>query len=302
MTEDAVGSALLRRYIGRRFQALRVRAGLTQEQAATALQRSRSTVARLEDGDERIRFRDSDVKAILELYRATDQDAERLLALTAETRNGRRKSWWHDYTETSLPPSLALYVALEDGAETIRRYEPELVPGLLQTPAYAREIIGSVPGLFDEHEIQHRVDVRMQRQVLLARPRAPHLRVVLSEAVLHRLVGDRGLMTDQLRHLVDAGQRGNISVRIVPWSAGAHGGMAAASGGFSLLEFPADSITGQPLEPPLAYVDSLTGAMYLTKPDEVGAYQLAWEDVERAALDGAASRAAIITAMEGLSP
>lgn len=299
MSEDAVGSALLRRYIGRRFQALRLRAGLTQEQVAAALQRSRSTVARLEDGDERVRFRDIDVKEHLRLYRASEQDVEMLLALTAETRNGRRKSWWHDYTQTALPNWFGLYVSLEDSAETIRNYQPELVPGLLQTRAYAEQVMRVPANYIDEEEIQRRVSVRMERQSLLTRPRAPHLAVVLNEAVLHRPVGGRNLMAEQLAHLAKASEQSNVSVRIVPYSAGVHGGMSAA-GGFAMLEFPDDPVTGQPLEPPLAYVDSLTGAMYLTKPDEVRAYQLAWEDLDRHALDQAASRAAILTVFEGL--
>lgn len=299
MSEDAVGSALLRRYIGRQFETLRLRAGLTQEQVAVALQRSRSTVARLEDGDERIRFRDSDVKAILELYQATGKDSATLLALTAETRNGRRKSWWHDYTDTTLPQWLHLYVALEDSAETIRQYDSELVPGLLQTRAYAEQVMSVPVGYIDAEESQRRVSVRMERQTMLSRPRAPHLRVILNEAVLCRLVGGPALMADQLAHLAKMSEQASISIRILPFAAGIHGGIGAGSG-FSMLDFPTDPATGQPLEPPLAYLDSFTGAMYLTKPDEVRAYHLAWDDIEGRALDEAASTAAIISAMEGL--
>lgn len=302
MSEDAVGSALLRRYIGRRFQALRLRAGLTQEQVAAALQRSRSTVARLEDGDERVRFRDIDVREHLRLYEATEQDVEMLLALTAETRNGRRKSWWHDYTETALPQWLRLYVSLEDSAERIRNYQPELVPGLLQTRAYADHLHRALPGyLDDEDEIQRRIDVRMKRQTLLTRPRAPHLAVILNEAVLHRPVGGRTLMAEQLAHLLKASEQANISVRVLPYSVGLHGGMYGGSA-FMMLEFPDDPVTGQPLEPPLVYVDYLTGAVYLTKPDAIHAHRIAWEDLDRRALDEPESRAAIANAMRVMTP
>jgi hypothetical protein len=136
----------------------------------------------------------------------------------------------------------------------------------------------------------------MARQSLLTRPRAPHLSVVLNEAVLHRRVGDGGVMTEQLRRLAEAARQGNVSVRLLPWSAGVHGGLGAGSG-FNLLGFPEDPVTGQPLEPPLAYVDSLTGAMYLTKPDQVGPYQLAWDDLDRKALDTGASQELIHTAI-----
>lgn len=296
---DMVGSALLRRYIGRRFAALRHRAGLTQDQAADALQRGRATIGRIEDGDERVRFRDVDVKAMLDLYHASPEDGELLMALTAETRNGRKKSWWHDYTDTALPEWFELYVLLEDNAQTIREYEPELVPGLLQTRAYAEHVMSTPSDYLDEEEIQRRVTVRLERQSLLTRPRAPHLDVILNEAVLHRLVGGAVVMAEQLKHLLEVTQRANVSVRILPWSAGVHGGMAASA--FAMLDFPTDPHSGEQLEPPLAYVDTLTGAMYLNKPGEVSAYQLVWDDLGKRALDAASSREMITNALEGLT-
>jgi transcriptional regulator with XRE-family HTH domain len=288
----------LRRHIGRRFAALRLKASLTQEQAANALQRGRATLGRIEEGDERVRYRDVDVRAMLELYGASKEDGDLLLAMTAETRNGRRKSWWHDYTQTALPEWFGLYVQLEDSAETIRQYEPELVPGLLQTRAYAEQVTRVPEGYISAEEIERRVSVRMARQSLLSRPRAPHLGVILNEAALHRLVGGPEVMAEQFRHLLDVIQRGNVSVRVLPFAAGVHGGMASA---FTVLGFPKDRQTDEPLEPPLAYVDTLTGAMYLDKADEVSAYALAWRDLGHRALDEPSSKMMITNALEGLA-
>jgi len=287
---------LLRRHIGRRFAQLRQRAGLTQEQAAEGWQRNRATVARMEDGDERVRFRAPDVKALLELYEATEEEQADLLALTAETRSAGRP-WWHDYTATALPPWFGLYVTLEDSAAIIREYEPGLVPGLLQTRAYAEQIMGL---LSTPEQREEKLRLRSERQSLLTRPRAPHLRVILDEGVLHRLVGGPELMAEQLRHLADAGTQSNVSVRVLPYTAGAHGGMAAHTS-FTLLEFPDDPVSGQPYEPPLAYVDSLTGAMYLEKPEEVGAYLRVWADIDGRALNEDASRTTILTTMKELT-
>ncbi len=295
---DTIGSALLRRYIGRRLTDLRQRAGLTQEAAANALQRARATLGRMEEGDESVRFRDIEVEAMLKLYGASKQDSEVLLALTAETRNGRRKSWWHDYTQTALPEWFGLYVSLEDSAETIRQYEPELVPGLLQTKAYAEQVTRVPPGYIGEDEIQRRVQVRLARQSLLTRPRAPHLAVILNESALRRFAGDASTMAEQFTHLLDLTQQANVSVRVLPFSAGVHGGMASA---FTILDFPKDPRSEELLEPPLVYVDTLTGAMYLNKPDEVDAYELAWRDLGQRALDESASRKMITTAMEGIT-
>jgi len=296
---DMLSSALLRRYIGRRLTALRQHAGLTQEDAAAALQRARATLGRMEEGHESVRFRDIEVKAMLDLYKASLQDTQLLLALTAETRNGRRKSWWHDYTETALPEWFGLYVSLEDSAEKIRQYEPELVPGLLQTQTYAEQVTRVPAGYIDEVEIQRRVAVRMERQSLLTGRRAPDLSVILNESALHRSAGDGSVMAEQFKHLLDLTQQDNISVRVLPFSAGVHGGMAASA--FTILDFPKDPRTEELLEPPLVYVDTLTGAMYLNKPDEVSAYELAWDDLGQRALDDSASRKMITTAMEGLT-
>jgi hypothetical protein len=296
---DTVGSALIRRHIGRRFAALRQRAGLTQDEAAIRLERGRATIGRIEDGDERVRFRDVDVRQMLEVFDAPQQEREVLLALTAETRNGRRKSWWHDYTATELPQWFGLYVSLEDSAETIRQYELELIPGLLQTRAYAEQIMSVPAGLLAEDEIRRRVSVRLERQTLLSRPRAPQLDVVLNEAALQRLAAaDDDLGREQLRHLLDVSLRSNVILRVLPWSAGFHGGLGAG-GGFCLLDFPADSLSHQQLEPPLAYLDSPTGAMYLTKPAEVNTYYLIWDDLMTRVLSPDDSRVAITAKLEG---
>ena len=255
---DMVGSALIRRHIGRRLVALRAQAGLTQDQAAIALERARATLGRIEDGDERVRFREVDVRAMLQLYGAGAEESSVLLALTAETRNGRKKSWWHDYTETALPEWFGLYVTLEDSAETICQYQSELIPGLLQTPAYAAQISNMPPGYLDDDEIQRRVNVRLERQSLLTRPRAPHLTAILNEAVLHRPVGGSAVMAEQLEHLLEVTRQASVSVRILPWTAGAHGGMGASI--FALLDFPPDPYTAVPLLPTLVYVDTLTAA------------------------------------------
>ncbi|GGK37889.1 transcriptional regulator [Pilimelia terevasa] len=291
---DAHGSTLLRRHIGRRFEALRRRAGLTQVQAAEALERGRATLGRIEDGDERVRFRSTDVKAMLDLYQAGDEERELLLGMTAETRNGRHKSWWHDYTETELPNWFGLYVSLEDGAETIRQFEAELVPGLLQTRAYAAELTRIPDGYLDDQERERRVTVRMARQSVLTRPRAPRLDTILSEAVLRRQVGGPDGMADQLALLVESTRQANISVRVVPFAAGVHGGMAAVAP-FTILDFPLDHLSGGPIEPPLAYAESLTGALYLTHPEEVLAYRGVWSNLEGRALDEASSRDMITT-------
>lgn len=297
MSLDTVGTALIRRHVGRRLTKLREKARLTQEQAAQRLEKGRSTIIRMEDGADNVRFRDIDLKAMLEVYGASTEEATVVLALAAETRNGKKKGWWHDYTE--LPEWFGLYVVLEDSATSIREYESELIPGLLQTQEYAELLYRTPTGSTTPEQAKQRVQARMERQSVLDRPNAPRFVVVLNEAVVRRPIGDDGLMTRQLEHLLEVGKRSNVSIRILPFAAGMHGGMAAGNS-FMLLDFPEDP-SGEPIEPSLAYVDTLTGAMYLDKPSEFAAYELVWRDVDKKALSAAKSKELIISALEGFA-
>ncbi|WP_240762638.1 helix-turn-helix transcriptional regulator [Micromonospora sp. HM134] len=293
---DTDGSALLRRRIGRKLTALRKEAGLSQEKAAALLQRSPATIHRIEAGDHRVKFRDIEVKAMCELYEASADDRADLLALAAETRSSGASAWWHDYTNTSLPSWFGLFVRLEASAERSREYEPESMPGLLQIREYAREVTGVPRGLINEAEVDRQVNFRMERQRLLVAPRPPYLEFILSEAVLRRAVGGREVMTAQLQHLLDVTRSPSVAVRVLPFDAGVHGGMTSA---FTILEFPPVTPgSTEPLEPPLVYVDSLTGALYLDKPTEVAAYELAWNDLASRALDEETSRKLVTEVME----
>ncbi|WBB99817.1 helix-turn-helix transcriptional regulator [Solwaraspora sp. WMMA2080] len=293
----SIGTTLLRRHIGRWLTVLRESAGISQDAAAQALQRGSSTIWRIEAGDSRIRFRDVDVDAMCTLYRVSPETRHRLLTMTRETRDAPRRAWWHDYTESALPAWFGLYVSLEDSAAMIRQYESELIPGLLQTREYAEAVNRVLTGYVTEEDIERRVTVRMERQSLLRAPRPPHLRVILNEAVLRREVGGRQVMADQLRHLIDAIRQFSVSIRILPYSAGVHGAMTAT---FTLLNFPNAPLSPDPVEPPLAYVDTLTGALYLNKADELRAYEMVWNHLDSRALDEESSTQMISDALEAL--
>lgn len=283
VSQLVTGTTMLRRQIGRKLEALRKAAGLTMDQAAEELDRARATVHRIENGAQNIRFRQADVEQMLNLYGASDKDRELILAMTAATREN--KNWWHDYVDSELPRWFHLYIGLETAATNIREYGAELVPGLLQTPAYADHIF-QIPGgavePTDKAERERLVELRMERQKLLTRFAPPQLSVVLNEAVLRRPVGTASVMAEQLSQLVKASELPNVTVRVVPFSAGIHAG--SMSGPFSMLDFPLDP-QGRPLEPPIAYVETTTGAIYLDKPREVDVYQRIWANVDDRALN-----------------
>jgi DNA-binding XRE family transcriptional regulator len=292
--EPGSAIALVRRRIGAEFAQLREQAGMTQETAADRLQRSRMTLVRIEQGDFRVRFRDSDVKAMLDLYGANPEKRELLTALTSETRNGN-KPWWQDYTSAGAP-LFRVYLSLEEAAQTIRQYESGVIHGLLQTRAYALEITNVMAGHWSDQEIEQKVNLRMERQSLLRRPRAPHLIAVLHEGALHSLVGGAEVMAEQLDHLVKVSGQANVSLRVIPFEAGVHGGMAAG-GNFTMLDFPTDA-KGQPAHPPLVYLDGLTGANHLTRPADVIPYQHVWDNLAARALDEDSSREKITAILE----
>jgi DNA-binding XRE family transcriptional regulator len=282
---------MLRRQIGRKLESLRKAAGITMEQAAERLDRARATLHRIENGAETVRFRQADVEQMLKLYEVSAEDRELVLAMTAATREN--KNWWHDYIGSGLPRWFHLYIGLEAAAARIRQYEAELVPGLLQTKEYAEHVFRMPGGAIDtkDHTEQRRaIQLRLERQALLTRFSPPQLSVMLNEAVLRRPVGSAKIMAEQLNQITKASELLNVTVRVLPFSAGLHAG--AMAGAFSILEFPRGK-DSEEVEPTVAYLDSPTGAIYLDKPHESGAYLEIWSDMEDRALTESHSRSLI---------
>ncbi|MET8260635.1 helix-turn-helix transcriptional regulator [Micromonospora sp. NPDC005205] len=279
---------MLRRQLGRKLEALRKAAGLTMEKAAEELDRARATLYRIESGAENVRFRAADVKEMLKLYGASDDDIELVLAMAAATREN--KNWWHDYIGSGLPRWFQLYIGLEAAASTIRQYQAELVPGLLQTRAYAEQLFRMPGGAIEaeDHDGQQRaIQLRVERQALLTRFSAPELRVIINEAVLRRPVGSATIMAEQLHQILKAAELPNVTVQVLNFSAGLHAG--AMTGPFSILGFPRDS-SGKEAEPPVTYLEAATGAIYLDKPHETEAYNMIWADMTSRALNESQSK------------
>jgi transcriptional regulator with XRE-family HTH domain len=286
---DDVGSTVVRRQLGRYLRGLRERARLSQDEAATALDCSRQKIWRVESGAVPVRSRD--VKVLCNLYAAGSEVTRELAALALETG---AKGWWHAYGDV-VPGWFSLYVGLEIVACRLRHYNGELVPALLRTAPYAAAIQRNRPNLTDVERNQLTA-VEVRRRALLDRqsPAPPRLDVVLSEAVLHRRIGDRAGMLGQLRHLDQVGTRPNVSLRILPLDAGPT--LASEAGAFTVLDFPSGEGL-PPIEPTTVYRESLTGALYLDRPVEVAAYEEAWSGLDGLALNKAESSSLIKTTM-----
>ncbi|WP_326563993.1 helix-turn-helix transcriptional regulator [Micromonospora peucetia] len=282
MAED-VGSTVPRRQLGRLLRQYRTEADVTLDAAAEALEYSRQKIWRIECGMGPVRV--LDVKAMCELYGVSDEMTEAMRGLATETKS---KGWWHAYGD-AVPSWFELYVGLESAAFRLRGYDESLIPGILQTKEYARALF-RLGGLLNDEERERAVEVRLQRQALLSRrlPAAPRLESILSEAVLRRTVGTPTVMAAQLDHLMRLSDLPNVSVRVLPLAAGPQPG--AVAGTFMILDFPPTKSGRAAPEPSVIYSESLTGALYLDKPDELAAYERVWRGLDALALGEAESK------------
>jgi transcriptional regulator with XRE-family HTH domain len=252
------GPTVLRRLLGAQLRRLREERGITLDEAGDVIRASGSKMSRLETG--RVGFKDRDIADLLTFYDVSDERQRE--ALRDLARSASAHGWWHDYSDV-LPSWFEAYVGLEEAATGIRAYEIQFVPGLLQTEDYARAVT-----LLGHHgapaaEIEQRVGLRMARQVLLSEPRSVHLWAVLDEAVLRRPAGRPGVMRRQLQHLLEAAERPNVTIQVIPFAAGAH---AAAGGPFSILRFADRDL------PDVVFLEQLTSALYLDKRETVDHY------------------------------
>ena len=277
-----IGSAIPRRQLGRQLRALRDGAGMTADELAAELGWHRSKVWRIETGQSPV-IR-SDVLSLSYVLKVPDEMREVLLALSAESRN---KGWWHSRGDV-IPDWFEMYVNFEHAADRIRNYSSDVLPGLLQTADYARAVYRAASEDPDD-DIDRRVQLRMDRQSLLTResPRAPKFDVIINEALLHAAFGGATVMRRQLAQLVRWTDLPNVTIRVLPFSAGAHAG---TEGKFVLLSFPE-----QYGEPDLVYVEGATGALYLEKPKELARYEFIMRDLTTRSLDPERSREFIET-------
>ncbi|QKW10862.1 helix-turn-helix domain-containing protein [Streptomyces sp. NA04227] len=263
------GSVVRRILLGSQLRRLREAHGITREAAGYSIRASESKISRMELG--RVSFKARDVEDLLTLYGVTD-DTERdaLLSLAKEANVA---GWWHSYSDV-LPGWFQTYVGLEAAASLIRVYEVQFVHGLLQTEAYAHAVVQrGMSGMkgASAAETERRVALRMERQKLLVSERAPQLHVVLDEAALHRPYGDRAVMRGQLQHLLDLSERPHVRLQIMPFSFGGHAG---ESGSFTMLSFPETDLSD------IVYLEQLTSALYVDKPEEVAQYRRVMERLQ----------------------
>ncbi|MFC6085980.1 helix-turn-helix domain-containing protein [Sphaerisporangium aureirubrum] len=286
MARERGSSTVLRILLGSQLRRLREKHGITLEAAGHSIRASHSKISRMELG--RVGFRARDVRDLLTLYGVIDDTERQSLLSLVDQAN--RPGWWHNYDDI-LPNWFEAYIGLEEAATRIRCYEVQFVPGLLQTADYTRAVVrlGHPEGI--EDEIQRRVDLRMARQKLLYRAGAPHLWAVVDEAALRRPLGGRDVMRGQLQHLIKLIAMPNVTLQIMPFSAGGH---AAAGGPFSILRFSERDL------PDIVYLEQLTSAIYLDKRDDLDRYQAVMERLCLDAIPVSETRQTLTTLLDQL--
>jgi transcriptional regulator with XRE-family HTH domain len=261
---------VLRMILGRQLKALREKADLSYQQAAEAILSSEWTVRRYESADGGLK--PLTLKSMLIAYGVTDvREIDAFLSLA---RDASKPGWWHHY-EDVLPSWFKVAVGLEESASLIRAYEPQVVPGLLQTEDYIRAITAASFPSENEEDWERRVALRLARQDLLKRPGPPQYWVVLEETALRRTIGGRDVMRGQLKHLIEAASQPDITIQVLPFSAGWH---PAMYGMFWIYRFPDNAM------PDVVYSEALTSAYYLNQPDETAKYT---EAIDRMAAQAA---------------
>ncbi len=256
------------RRLGQELRRLREALGKTQVEVGKYVGTPSTTISKIENADRNVPL--PHLKLMLQLYEVDPAHAEYLTQLAQQARE---PGWWADYGEV-VPRWFTEYVGLESAASAVWTYEQEHVPGLLQTSAYTEAITLAVSSAGPSESAEGFARVRATRQERLTGDAPMMLRAVLSEAVLHRQVGGADVMREQVARLRDAASWPNITVRVLPFSIGAHPGM---TGPFTMLRFVERSMD-------VVFIEQRGGAIYLERPVDLDVHEATFERLSDLAL------------------
>lgn len=284
----ASSPTVLKRHVALQLRSLREAAGLKREQVAEQLGRTTGHVRHLET---MVSLPNQlEVRALLPLYGAPER-AESFLTLVDAARRG--KDWWTDFP--GVPSWLELLLGMEAAAATINSYDTMVVPGLFQTPAYAKAVVqGGEPDLPDA-EVNQRVELRMARQDVLTRPEPPQVWCVLDEAVLYRQAENAAVLPEQLEHLVKLCELPNVHLQVLTRKAtGLHAGI---NGTFTVLTFGPELVG----DPGVAYTESRISGTYHQDAAAIMRYRDTWSRVQLLAETPEQSRTILAQRAEEIS-
>jgi transcriptional regulator with XRE-family HTH domain len=275
-----------RRRLAAELRRLRERAGFTGEDVAERLGWSTSKLSRIETSKSGIK--QNDLELLLGLYRVGEAHRSEVLALARESA---KAPFVDDAAIASFPAGYAAFVYAEAEAIRLWDWEPLVVPGLLQTEGYAREVMRGWNSMFNlpPTELQARVEARMMRQQVLTRDHPLELSVVIDESVIHRRFGDSSTMHDQLERLVESSEMPNVEVRVLPLS-GYH---PIGTGSFVYMQFKQEHAV--PVND-IVTVEQLISHYYIEDVAETNMYRVTFERLRAEALGATETRDLIASA------
>jgi transcriptional regulator with XRE-family HTH domain len=274
----AVSPTMRRRRLAAELRRLRHEADLSIEDVTTGLGWQASKLSRIEN--RQVGISTADLRKLLDVYNLEDQASRE--QLTDMARRATERGWWQSFSSDVVPAALANLIGLETEARTIRSYEPELVPGLLQTEAYARAIMRAWQPSLTAAEIDRRVEIRLARQDVLRQAGvSPRASCIINEAVLRRPVGGNEVMHEQVEVLAKERDPANVTVQVLPFNSGAH---PAMTGPFQILAFHDPGDLG------VVHLESAMTAITLERPEELRRYDEIWGSLQARALSPEDSR------------
>jgi transcriptional regulator with XRE-family HTH domain len=279
--EDRSSPLLMRWILGERLREFREANGMTASKVASELSWAPSKISRIENHEG---ARPSDVRALLSVYGITDPDD--IQPVVGLARQAENKGWWREFDDT-LPPWFATFVGLEAGAAEERDYRGAIVTGLLQTEDYARALMSAdrPGGRPKAGEVERMVALRRERQEHLEGHRPLRVWTIMEESALHRPVGGRAVMREQLRHLADISAAPHVTVQVLP----AELVHLALDFPFCLLTFPEDAHL-----PGVVYLENFRRTLYLEGEENVSYYGTMFGRLTELALSPVASRDLVV--------
>ncbi|MEV6977091.1 helix-turn-helix transcriptional regulator [Kitasatospora sp. NPDC093806] len=264
--------SVYRRQLSARFKELRADAGLTLTEVSAIVEVSQGSLSRIENGD-----RGTTpvlAKALLDCYGITDPAAREDVLDLVRADAAQRQPWWKKYSAVINTTRYGGYLTLESSASSLLTYETELIPGLLQTEEYARQVLTAMRFDLAVPQIEALVKVRMRRRELLAGENAVKLWAVIDEAAIRRLEGAPEVLQGQLEHLLEMAAHTNITVQLLPFSTGLHPGL---DGPFVIMSFPEPN-------PDVVWVENGPHSVYFEDSPDVKLYSDVFDHLRARAL------------------
>jgi transcriptional regulator with XRE-family HTH domain len=256
---------LRRRQLATRLRELRQSKGMTIDEVAERLLVSSTKISRMETAKRGASLRD--VRDLCQIYGVTNQtEIDALLALAREASQPGFRAESHSAGDLQ---QFGPFADLEAAASSVTEFQASFIPGVLQTEAYARALVRGLLPLVDESVLEARVAARIERKGRVIRGDVPRYWAILDEAPLHRQVGGRTILAEQLDHLLEMSRHPNVVIQVVPFEAGSYMGL---SNPFVHFDFADPTLND------IVYMETATGADYLEKPPDIRFYR---ESVER---------------------